>query len=89
MADRRLERLLPARWPSADEAARSRWFSKVTLGPIEAETRTWVPAMVPWRATAEGFVSDEVLRWYERFAKGAPGVIVVDGLLAQRAVEPR
>ncbi|MDQ1346723.1 MAG: dimethylglycine catabolism, partial [Acidobacteriota bacterium] len=31
--------------------------------------RTWVPAMVPWRATEEGFVTPEVLVWYERFAR--------------------
>jgi 2,4-dienoyl-CoA reductase-like NADH-dependent reductase (Old Yellow Enzyme family) len=34
--------------------------------------------MVPWRATEEGFVTPEVLGWYERFAKGKPGAIVVE-----------
>ena len=34
--------------------------------------------MVPWRATEEGFVTDDVLDWYERFAKGRPGAIVVE-----------
>jgi len=34
--------------------------------------------MVPWRATAEGYVSPEVLDWYARFAKGRPGAIVVE-----------
>ncbi len=34
--------------------------------------------MVPWRATEEGFVSDDVLAWYERFARGKPGAIVVE-----------
>jgi 2,4-dienoyl-CoA reductase-like NADH-dependent reductase (Old Yellow Enzyme family) len=42
------------------------------------ESRTWVPAMVPWRATEEGFVTDENLEWYERFARGKPGAIVVE-----------
>ena len=42
------------------------------------ESRTWVPAMVPWRATEEGFVTDENLAWYERFARGKPGAIVVE-----------
>ncbi len=79
MTDRRLARLLPVdAWPSAEEAARARWFSPVTLGPVEAERRTWVPAMVPWRATPEGFVTDEVVSWYERLASGRPGVIVVE-----------
>ena len=43
-----------------------------------AESRTWVPAMVPWRATEEGFVTDAVLDWYGRFARGRPGTIVVE-----------
>src|SRR5207244_12014669 len=34
--------------------------------------------MVPWRATDEGFVTDEVLDWYERFAAGRPGALVVE-----------
>jgi len=43
-----------------------------------AEQRTWVPAMVPWRATEDGFVTPEVLEWYARFAEGQPGVLVVE-----------
>ncbi|MBL8955193.1 MAG: NADH:flavin oxidoreductase [Myxococcaceae bacterium] len=34
--------------------------------------------MVPWRATDDGFVTPGVLGWYERFARGEPGVIVVE-----------
>jgi 2,4-dienoyl-CoA reductase-like NADH-dependent reductase (Old Yellow Enzyme family) len=34
--------------------------------------------MVPWRATEDGFVTDEVVAWYERFARGQPGAIVVE-----------
>ena len=34
--------------------------------------------MVPWRATEEGFVTDDVLAWYQRFAEGQPGAIVVE-----------
>jgi hypothetical protein len=48
------------RWPSAAEAARSRWFSPVALGPLALEQRTWVPAMVPWRATDDGVVTPDV-----------------------------
>ncbi len=77
--DKRLLKLLPVeRWPTRDEAARARWFSPVRLGPIEARDRTWVPAMVPWRATDDGFVTDHVIDWYRRFALGKPGVIVVE-----------
>ena len=71
--------LPPARWPTREEAARSRWFSPITLGRrLVAEERTWVPAMVPWRATDDGFVTPDVLDWYARFAEGQPGVLVVE-----------
>ncbi len=69
---------LPARWPTAEEAAASRLFSPLAVGAVTLEQRTWVPAMVPWRATEEGFVTDEVLAWYERFAHGRPGALVVE-----------
>jgi 2,4-dienoyl-CoA reductase-like NADH-dependent reductase (Old Yellow Enzyme family) len=79
VTDRRREKLLPIpRWPTRAEAEASRWFSPIRVGPLELADRTWVPAMVPWRATDDGFVTPEVLSWYERFARGAPGVIVVE-----------
>ena len=65
-------------WPSAEEAAQSRLYSPVRIGSLEAKSRTWVPAMVPWRATEDGFVTKENLDWYRRFAKGRPGVLVVE-----------
>ena len=67
-----------ARWPTADEAARSMLFSPVRIGPALAVQRTWVPAMVPWRATEDGFVTKDVIDWYARFAEGRPGVLVVE-----------
>ena len=66
------------RVPTRAEAETSRLFSPVTIGPIALEQRTWVPAMVPWRATEDGFVTDAVIEWYARFAKGRPGAIVVE-----------
>ena len=69
---------VPGRWPSAAEAAASRLFSPVRVGPLQLPARTWVPAMVPWRATEEGFVTPAVLDWYRRFAAGEPAVIVVE-----------
>jgi len=65
-------------WPTAEQAAASRWFSPIEIGPIRLAQRTWIPAMVPWRATDEGFVTPEVLDWYARFAQGRPGAIVVE-----------
>ena len=77
--DRRFDKLLKVeRWPTRDEARAARWFSPVSLGPVRLEQRTWVPAMVPWRATTEGLITPAVLDWYGRFARGRPGAIVVE-----------
>ncbi len=65
-------------WPTAQAAASSLLYHPVKIGPISATSRTWVPAMVPWRATEDGFVTQEVLDWYKRFAEGRPGVLVVE-----------
>ena len=65
-------------WPTKTDAANSLLFQPITIGPTEAESRTWVPAMVPWRATNDGFVTQENLDWYRRFARGRPGVLVVE-----------
>ncbi|MHC5066370.1 MAG: oxidoreductase [Planctomycetota bacterium] len=66
------------RWPSAKEAAQALLFQPMRLGPLEIRRRSWVPAMVPWRATEEGFVTEANLDWYARFARGKPGVLVVE-----------
>ncbi len=66
-------------WPTANEAEGSLLFSPLRLASgLELQTRSWVPAMVPWRATNEGFVTPQVIDWYRRFAVGRPGVIVVE-----------
>ena len=65
-------------WPTAEEATMSRLFAPIRVGAFTARTRTWVPAMVPWRATEEGDVTPEVVDWYGRFADGRPGVLVVE-----------
>ena len=75
----RIKHPLPdARWPTAEEAAVSPLYSPLVRGPLRLEQRTWVPAMVPWRATEEGFVTQDLLAWYERFARGRPGALVVE-----------
>ena len=67
-----VKHLIPAtRPPTAVDAARSRWFSPLHEGRLELAERTWVPAMVPWRATDDGLVTPEVLAWYDRFARGS------------------
>ena len=67
-----------ARWPTREEAAASLLFQPLRVGPLALAERTWVPAMVPWRATDDGFVTRENLDWYARFAEGRPGAIVVE-----------
>jgi dimethylglycine catabolism A len=75
----RIKHELPdAAWPTAEHAAGARLFQPLAIGPRTARQRTWVPAMVPWRATEEGFVTRDVIDWYRRFAQGRPGVIVVE-----------
>ncbi len=66
------------RWPSEHEAASSRLFSQLRSGRLVLEERTWVPAMVPWRAGPDGSVTPDVLDWYARFAEGQPGALVVE-----------
>ena len=66
------------RWPTADEAARSLLFQPIETGLLTLESRTWVPAMVPWRATEDGFVTQDNLDWYRRFAVGRPAALVVE-----------
>jgi len=70
--------ILETRWPTADEANRSLLFSPIAVGSVTLESRTWVPAMVPWRATEDGFVTKNIIEWYGRFASGQPGAIVVE-----------
>jgi 2,4-dienoyl-CoA reductase-like NADH-dependent reductase (Old Yellow Enzyme family) len=77
--DRIKHKLLNSRWPTAAQAAQSQLFSPISLvNGTTLRERTWVPAMVPWRATEDGDVTPEVLEWYGRFADGQPGAIVVE-----------
>lgn len=65
-------------WPTAQRARSSLLFSPIELGRKLARQRTWIPAMVPWRATEQGEVTRDVIDWYARFASGRPGVLVVE-----------
>ena len=71
----------PGCWPTREEVKKSRLFQPLALGrngQCRLNERTWVPAMVPWRATEDGIVTPDVLDWYRRFAEGRPGAIVVE-----------
>lgn len=65
-------------WPSAESARAGLWFRPLEVGRLVLATRTWVPAMVPWRAADSGEVTEDVLDWYTRFARGRPGALVVE-----------
>ncbi|HTB91010.1 MAG TPA: hypothetical protein VK743_23775, partial [Steroidobacteraceae bacterium] len=65
-------------WPSAIQAGQSQLFQPIMVGSVRLASRTWVPAMVPWRASEQGDVTPSVLAWYERFARGRPAALVVE-----------
>ncbi|MFT7620807.1 MAG: 2,4-dienoyl-CoA reductase-like NADH-dependent reductase (Old Yellow Enzyme family) [Planctomycetota bacterium] len=68
-----------ADWPTAAEAEASILFSPCKIGRhLRVPNRAWVPAMVPWRATPDGLVTQANIDWYGRFASGQPGVVVVE-----------
>lgn len=69
---------LPADWPDRDTALASMLFSPITQGRLKLNHRTWIPAMVPWRATEQGEVTEDVIDWYRRFAEGKPGALVIE-----------
>lgn len=68
----------PGRWPTREAAEASPLFAPIAVGPVTLPERTWVPAMVPWRASDAGEVTPAVLDWYGRFAGGRPGAVVVE-----------
>ncbi len=62
------------------------------IGSLELENRTWVPAMVPWRATEDGFVTQDP-NWIDAdetkvraFLNDAPDAII-DRVLNERELE--
>ena len=75
----RIRHKLPATvWPSEAAASGALLFQPIDVGPMRLAQRTWVPAMVPWRATETGEVTDALLAWYGRLARGRPGALVVE-----------
>jgi 2,4-dienoyl-CoA reductase-like NADH-dependent reductase (Old Yellow Enzyme family) len=69
---------LAAPWPSAAQIEQAQLFRPIMVGGVRLASRTWVPAMVPWRASEDGEVTASVLAWYERFARGRPAALVVE-----------
>jgi dimethylglycine catabolism A len=42
------------------------------------QNRIWLPAMVTWRGTGDGFVTPSVREIYHRYARGGAGMIVLE-----------
>jgi 2,4-dienoyl-CoA reductase-like NADH-dependent reductase (Old Yellow Enzyme family) len=55
-------------------------FTPLPLGQggLELPNRIWLPAMVTWRGTEEGFVTPAVREIYLRYARGGAGMIVLE-----------
>ncbi len=68
----------PGPWPTAVEASDATLFQPLSFGALQLASRTWVPAMVPWRAMEDGTVTQDNIDWYARFARGRPGALVVE-----------
>ncbi|MDZ7839397.1 MAG: AMP-binding protein [Gammaproteobacteria bacterium] len=68
----------PGTIPGPGEIAGSMLFSPLETGRLKLRNRTWVPAMVPWRATEDGYVTKDNLDWYGRFARGRPAALVIE-----------
>jgi 2,4-dienoyl-CoA reductase-like NADH-dependent reductase (Old Yellow Enzyme family) len=64
------------------ERARSLLFTPMPIGRggLVLRNRIWLPAMVTWRATEDGVVTDAVREIYLRYALGAPGMIVLEAI---------
>jgi dimethylglycine catabolism A len=65
-------------WPTRTAATQSLLFREIKVGRLVLNQRTWVPAMVPWRASDDGEVTQKLIEWYARFAEGKPGALVIE-----------
>jgi 2,4-dienoyl-CoA reductase-like NADH-dependent reductase (Old Yellow Enzyme family) len=62
------------------ERRRSLVFSPFPIGRggLVLPNRIWLPAMVTWRGTEDGFVTEAVREIYLRYARGGAGMIVLE-----------
>ena len=62
--------------------ARSLLFTPFPIGRagLVLPNRIWLPAMVTWRGTDDGFVTDSVREIYLRYALGGAGMIVLEAI---------
>ena len=66
--------------PQRAQSARSLLFQPFPIGQGELvlPNRIWLPAMVTWRGTEDGFVTPSVREIYLRYALGGAGMIVLE-----------
>ena len=64
---------IPAHAPAND----SLLFSPIEIKSLRLENRVWIPAMVTW-LSPDGSVTEDIHQRYLRFAKGEPGMIVLE-----------
>jgi 2,4-dienoyl-CoA reductase-like NADH-dependent reductase (Old Yellow Enzyme family) len=60
--------------------AESLLFSPLRLNRITLPNRVWLPAMVTWLSNDAGEVTPDVERRYVRYARGEPGMIVLEAM---------
>ena len=63
--------------PAAAPADYSLLFSPIEIKGLRLENRVWIPAMVTW-LSPDGSVTEDIRQRYLRFAKGEPGMIVLE-----------
>ena len=66
--------------PAARARSRALLFRPFPIGRggLTLPNRIWLPAMVTWRGTEDGYVTDSVREVYRRYAQGGAGMIVLE-----------
>lgn len=60
-------------------------FTPIQIGSMRLENRIVLPAMVTRLAGEDGFVNDAIRDRYVRYAKGEPGMIVIEAMAVHRS----
>ena len=67
------------------DARGSRLFTPIDLGPLRLANRIVLPAMVTRLSGEDGVVNDAIVDRYVRYAKGEPGLMVVEAMAVHGA----
>lgn len=59
---------------------RSLLFAPLRINNVTLANRVWLPAMVTWLSNEEGEVTPEVVQRYLTYARGEPGMIVLEAI---------